>query len=590
VTKPDTLSGMSAMMRAEAKAKRAIAAAASAAARAAAGGRFDVAKSRKAMAAELESAILSTRVKAIAEANRVSAREFGGEALAITADERQRARAIAKGWAADWAKRVASGEAATAAAKAMRGRLETIAITENAHAYSKARGHSIAKVDGVVHLRWDATLDKRTCHKCRGLDGEKLTVRAGVHPVWPGGYVPGQVHPRCRCYAEVVSVERGQAVPPPAPTKVPVVGARADAKAHAAVAGARPAAAIERAFSVRSRAEKLRPEQLVLPKAEVSAKALAKVGKGPVRVLKRGDDYFVVKGYEARAAAQAATGTIKAKVVDAPTSRKPRPVAGGPKAEVDGIRKAAASGDGIKVRTAIRDSLASQGIVSRDWFDAARGADAYTADAGEGYAGLHTPNDWGGDEAGKVQAQPATLRRAAKAAAAISEGRAPARREEDALITLLHEELHGTSPGSSTAYGSSYKTLGARFEEASTELLARRSLRRLRGTRVTHDDMDLAGLPHPDVTSLRAGPVDTRHYETEVAMVLRSTRARGIPDERVERALVAMRGEANLDVRHETEDAHVQDFAGRLGLSAAEARGLVVELRGAADALTRHGY
>lgn len=76
-------------------------------------------------------------------------------------------------------------------------RLATIGVTENAEAFNHERRDAVAQLAeryALVEV-WDATLDKRTCEECLKLDGTRAPVGVG----FPGGAVPGAVHPRCRC-------------------------------------------------------------------------------------------------------------------------------------------------------------------------------------------------------------------------------------------------------------------------------------------------------------------------------------------------------------------------------------------------------
>lgn len=76
-------------------------------------------------------------------------------------------------------------------------RLTTIGVTENAEAFNRERREAVLQIAGRAALVevWDATLDKRTCEECLKLDGTRAPVGVG----FPGGAVPGAVHPRCRC-------------------------------------------------------------------------------------------------------------------------------------------------------------------------------------------------------------------------------------------------------------------------------------------------------------------------------------------------------------------------------------------------------
>lgn len=88
------------------------------------------------------------------------------------------------------------------AAKKVRGKADLIAATEVSQAFNHERERSSNVAAAVLGLaavlpmkRWDATLDRFTCSRCKKLDGE---LRAwGV--AFTGGAVPGKVHPRCRC-------------------------------------------------------------------------------------------------------------------------------------------------------------------------------------------------------------------------------------------------------------------------------------------------------------------------------------------------------------------------------------------------------
>ena len=48
----------------------------------------------------------------------------------------------------------------------------------------------------LLFKRWDALLDRRTCHICSNLDNEIVPLDA---PSFRGGNRPGEVHPMCRC-------------------------------------------------------------------------------------------------------------------------------------------------------------------------------------------------------------------------------------------------------------------------------------------------------------------------------------------------------------------------------------------------------
>ena len=126
--------------------------------------------------------------------------------------DRSRASAAAKAFAARW---LALGvahlgvdgaeplRAPSVAQEGSQARLEVVARTEPAQAWGDERdglsddyAEESRRRGLVVPLKvWDATLDRKTCRVCEGLDG---TVRPfGVD--FPGGLVPGSVHPSDRC-------------------------------------------------------------------------------------------------------------------------------------------------------------------------------------------------------------------------------------------------------------------------------------------------------------------------------------------------------------------------------------------------------
>jgi hypothetical protein len=117
---------------------------------------------------------------------------------------------------------VGAGRAAKRASEALAPRIETIAITETAEAFSGGRGEALKRVDpaSVVDLLkvWDATLDKRTCLRCSDADGTIVFARDS----FPIGE-PGAVHPRCRCTWQIIgrSELKGKR-PPPAPSTISI--------------------------------------------------------------------------------------------------------------------------------------------------------------------------------------------------------------------------------------------------------------------------------------------------------------------------------------------------------------------------------
>jgi len=113
----------------------------------------------------------------------------------------RRAQAVARSYGEALAKAEATEKAASIAeaARQQAYRLERIAATETAQAFNTAKTHEVerrAERAGIVLMKtWDASLDKRTCSVCSGLDGTS----ARVGESYPGGQEPGSVHSYCRC-------------------------------------------------------------------------------------------------------------------------------------------------------------------------------------------------------------------------------------------------------------------------------------------------------------------------------------------------------------------------------------------------------
>ncbi len=115
-------------------------------------------------------------------------------------------------------KRVAKSEATTTGAKwteALKleeSRVKSTATTETFSAASAERDAAAqsTKLYQLEVLRvWDARLDKMTCFTCFNLDGTIV----GLNEQFPGGYYPGSVHVRCRCWYSVIrGVERDGAI------------------------------------------------------------------------------------------------------------------------------------------------------------------------------------------------------------------------------------------------------------------------------------------------------------------------------------------------------------------------------------------
>ena len=85
-------------------------------------------------------------------------------------------------------------------------RVDRTVVTETARSFNEALDDGsqqlAAKVlpgtpaHALLFKRWDALLDRRTCHICSNLDNEIVPLDA---PSFRGGNRPGEVHPMCRC-------------------------------------------------------------------------------------------------------------------------------------------------------------------------------------------------------------------------------------------------------------------------------------------------------------------------------------------------------------------------------------------------------
>ena len=124
----------------------------------------------------------------------------------VEAADQAEAMAAAKAFSAAWlATALASADGdADAEPDNLDARAEGLATTQAAGAFGVEREAVTrayareARARGLVipFKRWDATHDKRLCVRCADL--ARATPRPwGVD--WPGGAVPGVVHPRCRC-------------------------------------------------------------------------------------------------------------------------------------------------------------------------------------------------------------------------------------------------------------------------------------------------------------------------------------------------------------------------------------------------------
>lgn len=108
-----------------------------------------------------------------------------------------------------------------AASSAQAHRLERTAATEIPQAYNAAHDegagwvaeqHQEARWLPLLVKRWDATLDRRACERCRAMDG-RYTV---IGTRFKDRLLPGFIHPRCRCVEAIIPLPlrlRGEAEP-----------------------------------------------------------------------------------------------------------------------------------------------------------------------------------------------------------------------------------------------------------------------------------------------------------------------------------------------------------------------------------------
>lgn len=90
-----------------------------------------------------------------------------------------------------------------------RPHLETIGETEAAATMNDERRRVVSETIsksgaeealGFVYRRWNALFDSATCEECASMDGTTATYDGS----FDGGVEPGNVHPRCRCFFDLV--------------------------------------------------------------------------------------------------------------------------------------------------------------------------------------------------------------------------------------------------------------------------------------------------------------------------------------------------------------------------------------------------
>lgn len=87
-------------------------------------------------------------------------------------------------------------------------RVDRTVITETSRAFNEVLDNEAEQLSAkilpgtpahaVLFKRWDALLDRRTCHICSNLDNDIVPLDADA---FRHGFKPGLVHPRCRCIA-----------------------------------------------------------------------------------------------------------------------------------------------------------------------------------------------------------------------------------------------------------------------------------------------------------------------------------------------------------------------------------------------------
>jgi hypothetical protein len=148
------------------------------------------------------------------------------------ADDEHRAAAAADSYVAAWRAGVAAAlskwassterpSLATALGTATAQqdhRLRRLAATEVPQAYSEehaaradqiAEQHADAKWLVLLVKVWDATLDRKVCAVCAGMNGRWAVVGLKFN----GGLLPGSVHAHCRCQSSLLVMKPGVMIP-----------------------------------------------------------------------------------------------------------------------------------------------------------------------------------------------------------------------------------------------------------------------------------------------------------------------------------------------------------------------------------------
>lgn len=296
-----------------------------------------------------------------------------------------------------------------------------IVRTETLNAYNVHHLNGLEEAnaeDPGYQKRWDASLDRRMCKVCGGLDAKVVELDAK----FPGGHVHPPAHPNCRCALTPWRKEWGgdastatTAKPPPPPKPVP--------RPVPKPPPARPAAP---------------------PPAVASPTPAAR----PATVAQ-------VKQSFARDPVTMHWAAASGELADARADRASAQVA--PQFSRKDLDAALGRGDGAEVRYQVRGALHEAGVLPRDGLRPEGGR----------LLDIHLPPGTRGQHHwdGRIDVQRGLLAQAARG-------------DVQALRTIVHEELHGATP---YVYISFYRNAGAALEEATVEMAARRIVGRMTG-------------------------------------------------------------------------------------------------------------
>lgn len=160
---------------------------------------------------------------------------------------------------------------------------------------------------------------------------------------------------------------------------------------------------------------------------------------------------------------------------------------------------AVAKDDGAAARAWSRGVLARSGMVSQDTKQDLLGAHALSVrPLPGGSLGTHDTRT------GKITIDPKVFEQSQTFLANVQAKKPVTWEQKQSIVTIIHEEVHGTSP----AGPGSYKGFGIALEEASTELLARRAARESFG-----GDASSSG---PWGVPTRASDLGARSYDAEI--------------------------------------------------------------------------